>query len=348
MTAQLETPQTRSADTAAGRTTMKAIVQEGRGSADVLHLREVERPANEDGRVLVRVRAASVNALDWHTVHGGLLLTVISKLMRQTEDPIRGVDLAGVVDSVGTGVTDFRPGDEVFGFGRATLAEFSSAAPRGIARKPKELSFTQAAAVGVAAMTALQGVRDHAQLKPGQRILIHGAGGGVGTYAVQIAKALGGHVTAVTGPKNVDLVAALGPDVLIDYSKEDVTKSDRFRAERFDAILDVAATRSVGSMRRLLVPNGIFVQCGAAKSGGWLGIFGRIIAIVVRSRVLKQRVLMYIAKTKQVDLAYLSDLIVAGKLRPVIDRTYPLADAAEAVRYLGTGQARAKVVVTVA
>src|SRR5437867_659120 len=182
MTAQLETQQARSAE-AAARATMKAIVQEGSGSADVLHLREVERPANEDGRVLVRVRAASVNALDWHTVHGGLLLTIISKLMRSTNDPIRGADLAGVVESVGTGVTDFGPGDEVFGFGRGTLAEFSSAPRLGLVRKPKDLSFTQAAAVGVAAMTALQGVRDHAQLKSGQRILIHGAGGGVGTYA---------------------------------------------------------------------------------------------------------------------------------------------------------------------
>src|SRR6267142_3204520 len=323
--------------------TMRAIVQEGTGSADVLHLREVARPADEDGRVLVRVRAASVNALDWHTVHGGLLLKIISKLMRSTDDPIRGADLAGVVESVGTGVTDFQTGDEVFGFGRGTFAELSSASRLGLVRKPKELSFTQAAAVGVAAMTALQGVRVHGQIKPGQRLLVHGAGGGVGTYAVQIGKALGAHVTAVTGPKNIDLVAALGPDVLIDYSKEDV----RTRTDRYDAILDIAATRSVGSMRRLLKPNGIFVQCGASKSGGWLGIFGRIFGIVARSKVLKQRVLMYVAKIKRSDLAYLSDLIVAGKVRPVIDRTYPLAEAAEAVRYLGTGQARAKVVITV-
>ena len=323
--------------------TMKAIVQEGSGSADVLHLREVEKPANEDGRVLVKVRAASVNALDWHTVHGGLLLTIISKLMRSKDDPIRGADLSGVVESVGTGVTDFQPGDEVFGFGRGTFAEWSSAPRLGLVHKPKELSFTQAAAVGVAAITALQGVRDHGQIKPGQRLLVHGAGGGVGTYAVQIGKALGAHVTAVTGPKNIDLVAALGADVLIDYSKEDVRK----RSDRYDAILDIAATRSVGSMRRLLVPNGIFVQCGASKTGGWLGIFGRIIALVVRSRLLRQRVLMYIAKTKQSDLKYLSDLMVAGKVRPAIDRTYPLAEAAEAVRYLGTGQARAKVVITI-
>ncbi|HEY3217992.1 MAG TPA: NAD(P)-dependent alcohol dehydrogenase [Candidatus Limnocylindria bacterium] len=343
MATLLETPKTDHTIAARDGTTMKAIVQEGSGSADVLHLREVEKPVNEDGRVLVRVRAASVNALDWHTVHGGLLLTVIQKLMRSKEDPIRGADLSGVVESVGKDVTEFRPGDEVFGFGRGTFAEWSSAPRLGLVRKPKELSFTQAAAVGVAAITALQGVRDHGEIKLGQRVLIHGAGGGVGTYAVQIGKALGAHVTAVTGPKNVDIVAALGADVLIDYSKEDVTK----RGDRYDAILDVAATRSVGSMRRLLKPNGIFVQCGAAKTGGWLGIFGRIMAIVVRSRLLKQRVLMYIAKTKQSDLRYLSELMVAGKVRPVIDRTYPLAETVEAVRYLGTGQARAKVVINV-
>ncbi len=322
---------------------MKAIVQEGTGSADVLHLREVPKPALEDNRVLIRVRAASVNALDWHTVHGGLLLTVIAKLMRQKDHPIRGADLAGVVEAVGKDVTGLQPGDEVFGMGRGAFAEWSSSVDRGLVRKPKELSFPQAATIGVAALTALQGVRDHGRVKPGQRVLIHGAGGGVGTYAVQIAKALGAHVTAVTGPKNVDLVAALGPDVLIDYSREDVTK----RPERFDVILDIAATRSVGSMRKLLVPNGQFVQVGASKSGGWLGIFGRIVALVVRSRLLKQRVLMYIARTNQADLTYVGELMVAGKVRAVIDRTYPLAETAEAVRYLGTGEARAKVVITV-
>jgi NADPH:quinone reductase-like Zn-dependent oxidoreductase len=321
--------------------TMKALVQEGRGSADVLHVRDIPRPELTEGRVLVRMRAASVNALDWHTVHGGFLLTVISKLMRQKEYPIRGADLAGVIEAVGKDVTGFAPGDEVFGLGRGAFAEWSSSLPRGLVRKPKELSFIQAATVGVAAITALQGLRDHGKVKPGQRVLIHGAGGGVGTFAVQLAKVLGAHVTAVTGPRNVDLVAALGPDVLIDYSKEDVTK----RKERYDVILDIASTRSIGQMRRLLVPGGISVQVGAAKSS-WLAVFARIIALVIRARVLKQRVVMYIARTNQDDLTYLAQLIVAGKVRPAIDRTYPLAETAEAVRYLGTGEARAKVVIT--
>jgi len=341
MATQLETTEKTPHPTATVGSTMKAIVQEGTGSADALHLREVEKPPVDDDRVLIRVRAASVNALDWHTVHGGFLLTVISKLMRQKDYPIRGADLAGVVEAVGKDVTGLRPGDEVFGLGRGAFAEWSSSLERGLVRKPKEMSFTQAATLGVAAITALQGLRDHGHVVAGQRVLIHGAGGGVGTFAVQIAKALGAHVTAVTGPKNVDVVSALGPDVLVDYSREDITK----RKDRYDLVLDIAATRPIGKMRRLLVPDGQFVQVGASKSG-WLAVFGRIIALVVRQRLFKQRVLMYIAKTNQADLNYLSELIVAGTVRPVIDRTYPLTEGVEAVRYLGTGQARAKVVIT--
>jgi len=322
--------------------TMKAVVQEGTGSADVLHLREVDRPTLTDDRVLIRVRAASVNALDWHTTHGGFLLNVISMLMRQKNLPIRGVDVAGVVEAVGKNVTGLQPGDEVFGLGRGTFAEYASCLERGLLQKPKELSFTQAAAVGVAGLTALQGLRDKGHLGPGQRVLIHGAGGGVGTFAVQIAKTLGAHVTAVTGPKNVDLVRTLGPDEIIDYTKEDVTQ----RAQRYDVVFDVAATRPIGTMRGLLTPNGIFVQCGASKSG-WLAVFGRILALVVRSRVLGQRVVMYISTTNRADLAVLRELIEAGKLRPVIDRTFPLSEAADAVRYVGSGQARAKVVITI-
>ena len=323
--------------------TMLAIVQEGTGSADVLHLREVGRPALSDGRLLIRVRAASVNALDWHTVHGGFLLTVIGKLMRQRDDPVRGVDLAGVVEAVGANAGDLRPGDEVFGAGHGTFAEYATTTPPSVVRKPSALPFEQAATVGVAGLTALQGLRDHAGLKPGQRVLIFGAGGGVGTFAVQIAKALGAHVTAVTGPRNIDVVRALGPDELIDYTKEDVRGGGR----RFDAVLDIAATRSIGSLRRVLVPGGIYVQVGASKTGGWLGVFGRIIGLVVRSRLFKQRVVMYIAKTRQKDLLFLRELIETGKLRPAIDRTYPLSETREAVRYLGSGQARAKVVITI-
>jgi NADPH:quinone reductase-like Zn-dependent oxidoreductase len=322
---------------------MKAIVQEGYGSADVLHVREIDKPVVADGRVLVRVRAASVNALDWHTVHGGLLIRVVSSLMRQQEVPVRGVDVAGTVEAVGANVTRLRPGDEVFGSSPAAFAEYASAREDRVIQKPRELPFEQAAAVGVAGYTALQGLRDHAQLKPGQRVLIHGAGGGVGTFAVQIAKALGAHVTAVTGPRNLDIVRSLGADEVIDYSKEDFTR----RPARYDAVLDIAGTRSVSDQRRVLTPNGMFVQVGATK-GSWLGVFARIISVLLRARVLHQRVAFFVAKNSYDDLVFLRELIEAGKLRPVIDRTFPLSEAAEAVRYVGSGQARAKVVLTIA
>jgi NADPH:quinone reductase-like Zn-dependent oxidoreductase len=252
------------------------------------------------------------------------------------------VDLAGVVEAVGAGVTSFKPGDEVFGSAPASFAEYVRAREDALLLKPSGLSFEQASTVNVAGRTALQGLRDHAKIKPGQRVLIYGAGGGVGTFAVQIAKALGAHVTAVTGPRNVDIMESLGADQIIDYTKEDVTR----RPERFDAVLDIAATRSLSSLRRVLVPDGIFVQVGAAKNGGFAGVFARIIGVMVRSRVLRQRVTFFVAGNNPEDLAYLRDLMVAGKLRPVIDRTYPLAEAREAVRYVGTGQARAKVVIT--
>ena len=321
--------------------TMKAVVQEGYGSADALHVRDIPKPEVTEGRVLVRMRAASVNALDWHTTHGGLILEIASRIMRSKDEPVRGVDLAGTVEAVGPGVTRFNVGDDVFGGAPASFAEYVLAREDRLLLKPRDLPFEQAASVNVAGRTALQGLRDHAQIKPGQRVLIHGAGGGVGTFAVQIAKALGAHVTAVTGPRNVDITKSLGADEVIDYTKEDFTR----RPERYDAVLDIAATRSLSALRRLLVPNGMFVQVGAAK-GGWIGVFARIGNVMWRKRVLKQRVTFYMAQGTPEDLVYLKDLIEAGKLRPVIDRTYPLAEAREAVRYVGTGQARAKVVIT--
>ena len=330
------------ADGAEDGGTMKALVQEGRGSADVLHLRDVPRPALTEGRVLVRMRAASVNALDWHTTHGGLLLEIIGKIMRTQDEPIRGVDLAGTVVAVGPGVTRFKPGDDVFGGAIATFAEYVRAREDRVILKPHDLSFEQAATIGVAGRTALQAVRDHAQVKPGQHVLIHGAGGGVGTFAVQIAKALGAHVTAVTGSRNVDITRSLGADEVIDHTREDFAR----RAERYDAVIDVSASRSLAALHRVLTPNGILVEVGASKSGGWIGVFARIIALMVRARVLRQRVKFFVAKSDVDDLVYLKDLIQAGRLRPVIDRTYPLSEAREAVRYVGTGQARAKVVVT--
>src|SRR5512143_2422395 len=215
---------------------MKALVQEGYGSADVLHLRDVPKPELIEGHVLVRMRAASVNALDWHITHGGLLLEIIGKIMRQPDDPIRGVDLAGTVEAIGPNVTRFKPGDEVFGGAPACFAEYVRAREDALLLKPPDLPFEQAAAVNVAGRTALQGLRDHARVKPGDGVLIHGAGGGVGTFAVQIAKALGAHITAVTGPRNVDVTRSLGADEVIDYTKEDFA----CRPERYEAVLDIS------------------------------------------------------------------------------------------------------------
>ena len=321
--------------------TMKALVQEGDGSADVLHVRDIQRPALAADRVLIKVRAASVNALDWHSVHGGAILTIASKIMRSKDQPVRGVDVAGSVESVGENVTQFKPGEEVFGNAPASFAEYASGLPASLAVKPANVSFEEAAAVGVAGRTALQGLRDVAGVRPGQRVLIHGAGGGVGTFSVQIAKALGAHVTAVTGPTKVDIIRALGADEVIDYSKEDFTQ----RPARFDVVFDVAATRSIGALRQVLVPGGVLVLVGAAKQGG-AAIFLRILSALVRSRVFKQQVRFMVAKQDPRDLPYLSGLLESGQLTPRIDRSYPLSEGAEAVRYLGTGQARAKVVIT--
>lgn len=315
-------------------------MREGRGSADVLHIREIAKPELAQGMVIVRMRAASVNALDWHNTHGGFLLDVIAKLTRSQESPVPGVDLAGTVEAVGPHVTRFKPGDEVFGGAPAAFAEYVRAREDSLLAKPGDLTFEQGATLGVAGRTALQGLRDHARVRSGQRVLIHGAGGGVGTFAVQIAKALGAHVTAVTGPLNVDIVGTLGADEVIDYSKEDFTR----RPQRYDVVFDIAATRSVSDLRRVLVPDGVFVQVGAAK-GSWMAVFGRIISVFIHGRLLKQRVKFYVARRSLDDLAFLRDLVAAGKLRPVIDRTYPLREAREAVRYVGSGQARAKVVI---
>lgn len=321
--------------------TMKALVQEGYGSADVLRIKDVPRPVLLDDRVLIRVRAASVNALDWHTVHGGAVMRVAGTVMRQKQEPVRGVDVAGTIEAVGKVVTRFRVGDEVFGSSIATFAEYARAREDRIAAKPANLTFEEAASVGVAGYTALQGLRDIAEVKPGQRVLVYGGGGGVGTFAVQIAKALGAHVTAVTGARNIELVRSLGPDAVLEHGRDDVAR----RAERYDVVFDVAATRSLSDLRRVLAPGGILVLVGADKRGG-LAIFARIISALVRARVFGQRIKFFVAKNDLQDLLKLMELIEEGKLRPAIDRTFPLDQAAEAVRYVGSGQARGKVVIT--
>ncbi len=339
MTAELRTrPMT---DVQAETATMKALVQEGEGSADVLHIRNVPRPVLLDDRVLIRVRAASVNALDWHSVHGGKLLTLAGKVMRQKEEPIRGVDFAGTIEAVGKAVTRFRAGDEVFGSSAATFAEYARARESRIVAKPANMTFEDAATMGVAGCTAYMGLTEIAGLKPGQRVLVYGAGGGVGTFAVQIAKALGAHVTAVTGPRNVELVRGLGPDEVLEQGRDDVVR----RAARYDVVFDVAATRSLPDLRRVVAPDGILVLVGADKRGG-IWMFTRIISALIRARVFKQRVRFFVARNDPQILLKLKELFEQGKLKPAIDRTFALDQAAEAVRYVGTGQARAKVVIT--
>jgi|SRR6185295_3387445 len=321
---------------------MKALVQEGYGSADVLHLREIARPAVPDGGVLVRVRAASVNAADGHFLHGQIPVRLMMGF-RRPKVPVRGMDLAGQVEAVGKDVTRFKPGDEVFGSAPGTFAEYAVAVEDRLAPKPHRVTFEQAAAVPVAGLTALQGLRDQARVQLGQRVVVYGAGGGVGTFAVQIARALGAHVTAVTGPGNVDLVRSLGPDELIDYTREDFTR----RSERYDVFFDVAANRPLADCRRVLTPDGALVMAGAPK-GGAFTLVARLLGVAVRSRFGRRRIGMVMAKVKREDLAALAELLESGKVSPAIDRTYSLEQAADAVRYVASGRARAKVVIRVA
>ena len=319
---------------------MRALVQEGSGSADVLHLREVEPPVVTEASVLIRVRAASVNAADWHLIHGGAAVRAATFLMRSQAAQIRGSDLAGVVEAVGAGVTELKPGDEVFGTARGAFAELAATTSERLVLKPAGASFEQAAAIPVAGCTALQGLRDAGRLKSGERVLVYGAGGGVGTFAVQVAAALGATVTAVTHTRSVELVRSLFQGEVIDYTKEDALARDA----RYDVVCDVAGTRPLGDLLRVLAPGGRLVVAGAAK-GGTLDMVGRIGGVMILGR-LGAPVRLVMAKITHQDLQALGAMVDAGKLRPAIDRTFRFEDAVEAVRYVGTGQARAKVVIT--
>jgi NADPH:quinone reductase-like Zn-dependent oxidoreductase len=319
---------------------MKAVVQNGYGSPDVLELREIAKPVVGDDRVLVKVRAASVNAGDWHLM--GRLPHLIGMLMRTPRSTVRGWDMAGDVEAVGKNVTRFQPGDEVFGTGFGTFAEYATATEDRLAPNPRPLTFEQAAAIPVAGVTALQGLRDMAHLQPGQRVLIYGAGGGVGTLAVQIAKALGAHVTAVSSSRNVDLVRSIGADEVIDYTKDDFTE----RGQRYDILFDIGANRSFADCRRVLNPTGTLVLVGA--TGGLWAVLSRLLKAQLMSRIGIQRIVSFLAKPRHADLIVLKELVETGKLSPVIDRRYPLSEVRDAVRYVGTRQARGKVVISVA
>ncbi len=324
---------------------MKAMVQDRFGSADVLRVEETPLPAVADDRVLVRVRAASINAKDWRLMHGDPAVGRVAFGMglRRPSQRVQGGDLAGVVSAVGKDSSRFTPGDEVFGTGSATFAEYAVASERSLAPKPAQLSFVEASAVGIAGTTALQGLRDHGHLATGQRVLVNGAGGGVGTFAVQIAKALGAHVTAATRPKTVDLARSLGADEVIDTAREDFTR----RPERYDLILDISSDRPLLATARVLAPGGALVIIGGAR-GGLLGPLPRIVSSRLARRLVTGRMAFGMARITQDDLLVLTELIEAGTLRPVVDRVFPLEEAPDAMRYVDEGRARGKVVITMA
>jgi NADPH:quinone reductase-like Zn-dependent oxidoreductase len=320
---------------------MKAIVQEGYGPPDVLKLREVDAPSIGGGGLLVEVHAASVNALDCHITRGTPYLVRIGGL-RAPKDRIRGVDLAGRVVAVGKKVTRFKPGDEVFGGSNGSFAEYASSTERQLASKPAGLSFEQAATFYIAGLTALQGLRDKARVQAGQRVLINGAGGGVGTFAVQIAKWLGASVTAVTRTESADLVRSIGADEVIDHCKEDFTR----RGERYDVLFDIGGNRPFTHCRRVMAPNAVLVAIGA-PAGRWLAPATRLLKAAALSPFGRKRFVPFVAKPDPRALALLADLTQAGTIAPVIDRRYPLEDASQAVGHVEAGHARGKVVIQI-
>jgi NADPH:quinone reductase-like Zn-dependent oxidoreductase len=322
---------------------MKAAFHEKYGPPDVVELREVDKPAIEDHQVLVRVHASSVNPAEWYTVNGPWFVRLFGTGIRRPKDPRVGSDLAGRVEAVGSDVKEFQPGDEVFGTSGAAWAEYAAAREVRLVPKPANVSFEEAAAVPIAALTALQALRDHGRLQPGQRVLINGASGGVGTYAVQIAKALGADVTAVCSTRNVEQARALGADRVIDYSQEDFTKLDI----RHDLLIDIAGSKSFGKLRRVLTPDATIVIVGAkfpANKG--LGPLGHVIRMRLGGLVRSQKVKFFVAKITKEDLAVMQELLDSGQVKSVVDRTYPLSDVREALGYLGEGHARGKVVIT--
>ena len=322
---------------------MKAIVYDRYGSPDVLEQKEIETPAVADDQVLVKVHAASVNPVDWHRMRGEPWFMRTSEGLAKPKNAGLGADVAGRVEAVGRNVTYFQPGDAVFGMSIKTCAEYVRVSEQGVAQKPANLTFEEAAAVPVAALTALQGLRDKGGIQPGQKVLINGAAGGVGTFAVQIAKSFGADVTGVCSTRNVEMVGSIGADHVVDYTQEDFTRSGR----RYDLILDAVANRSLSALRRALKPDGTLVLAGAAKgrSGGRPLLF--LVRAVLMRRFVSQTVVPYMAKRSRDDLVLLKELIEAGKVTPVIDRSYPLSEVPEAIRYLEEGHAQGKVVITV-
>lgn len=315
---------------------MKAIVYRRYGSPDVLQCEEVEKPAIGDSQLLIQVCAAAVNPLDWHYLRGQPYIMRLQSGLLTPKDTRLGTDVAGMVEAVGRDVTEFKPGDAVFGVCGGAFAEYARVSKRALALKPANMSFVQAAAVPVAAFTALQGLRDHGNIQAGQQVLINGAAGGVGTFAVQIAKAFGAEVTGVCSTRNVELVRAISADRVIDYTQTNFTHS----AQRYDLILDCIGNHALSACRRVLQPKGAYIIVG--------GPLVRGIQALALARLVSQKLVMFIAKPNTADLSFMHDLMAAGKVTPVIDRCYSLPEVAEAIRYLEKGHARGKVVITLA
>jgi NADPH:quinone reductase-like Zn-dependent oxidoreductase len=324
---------------------MKAIVQDRYGEADVLEFRDVEEPQVGDRDVLIRVRAAGVGPDVWHIMAGKPYMARPVLGFGKPKVPIRGWDVAGTVEAVGSSVTEFAPGDEVMGEAqRGSFAELTVAPDDTLVRKPSRISFEQAAAVPVSGVTAIQALRDKADVQPGQSVLVIGAGGGVGTFTVQIAKAMGATVTGVASTPKLELVRSIGADDVIDYTREDFTDGSR----RWDVIVDTAGRRPLRELRRALTPKGTLVIVGGDGGGNWTGGFFRgILRGPIVSLFVGQKLLAFTAKTTKEDLQALAELIEAGKVTPVVDRTFDLVEAADAVRYLAEGHPAGKIVVTV-
>jgi len=320
---------------------MKAIFCTQYGSPDVLRLKEVEKPAPKDDDVLVRIHAASANPLDWHLMRGSPFLARLGGGLRRPKDPRLGVDIAGRVEAVGNNVTRFQPGNEVFGTVKGGFAEYACAREDRLALKPANISFEEAAAAPVVAFTALQGLRDKGKIRPGQKVLVNGASGGVGTFAVQMAKSFGTEVTGVCGTRNLDMVRSIGADYVVDYTQEDFTKN----GQRYDLICDAVGNRSVSDYKRALRPQGTCIIIGFTTLSR---LFGHVFLGPLLSMTGNKKIgLMGLAKPNQKDLVFVKELLEAGKVVPVIDRRYPLSETAEAIRYLEKRHARGKVIITV-
>lgn len=320
---------------------MRAVVHNVYGSPDVLEIQEIDKPDVTDDGVLVRVRAASINPVDWYGVTGKPYVARIQGGLSKPKSNRLGVDFAGTVEAVGKDFTQFRPGDEVFGARNGALAEYVCVRD-AVVLKPANLTFDQAAAVPVAALTALQGLRDKGRIRQGQKVLINGASGGVGTFAVQIAKVLGAEVTGVCSTKNVDLVRSLGADHVIDYTKEDFTLGDR----RYDLMLDNAGSRSWSEIKRVLNPKSTLVIVGAPKGNGFIGPLSHIVKVRLAAIHSSRKVMFFIAKLNRADMMVMRELLESGKVTPVVDKRYEMSEVADAFRYLGEGHARGKVVLT--